>query len=57
MEMKKEFTTDELIRMWKLVKKEKELDKTGANEFTIKAYQELLHKLEYNINHNILNEK
>ena len=55
--MKKEFTTDELIRMWKLVKKEKELDKTGANEFTIKAYQELLHKLEYNINHNILNEK
>ena len=56
--MKKEFTTDELIRMLKAVEKEKkELDKTGANEFTIKAYDELLHKIEYLINHNILNEK
>lgn len=56
--MKKEFTTDELIRILKAVEKEKEeLDKSGANEFTIKAYDELLHKLECNINYNILNEK
>lgn len=49
--MEKEFTTNELIRMWKLVKKEKEeLDKHGANEFTIKDLEELLHKLECNIN-------
>ena len=57
MEMKKEFTTDELIRILKAVEKEKkEVDKLD-NEFTIKAYEELLHKLECNINHNILNEK
>ena len=55
--MKKEFTTDELIRMLKAVEKEKkEVDKLD-NEFTIQAYDELLHKIEYNINHNILNEK
>lgn len=46
--MKKEFTTDELLRMWKLVREE--LDKNEGNEFTIKAYEELLHKLECNIN-------
>ena len=58
MEMKKEFTTDELIRMLKAIEKEKEeLDKPGANEFTIKAYEELLHKLECNINYDILNKK
>ncbi len=34
-----------------------ELDKPGANEFTIKAYEELLHKLECNINYDILNKK
>ena len=56
--MKKEFTTDELIRMLKAVEKGKEeLDKPGANEFTIKAYEELLHKLECNINYDILNKK
>ena len=55
--MKKEFTTDELIRMLKAVEKEKkEVDKID-NEFTIQAYDELLHKLECNINYNILNEK
>ena len=55
--MKKEFTTDELIRMLKAVEKEKkEVDKLD-NEFTKKAYEELLHKLECNINYNILNEK
>ena len=49
--MKKEFTTDDLLKMWKLVKKEKEeLDKHGANEFTIKDLEELLYKLECNIN-------
>lgn len=49
--MKKEFTTDDLLKMWKLVKKEKEeLDKTGANEFTRKDLEELLYKLECNIN-------
>ena len=32
--MKKEFTTNELLKIWKLVKKEKEkLDKPGANQF------------------------
>lgn len=50
--MKKEFTTDDLLKMWKLVKKEKEeLDKTGANEFTIRDYEVLIDKLECNINH------
>ena len=38
-------------------KEKEELDKPGANEFTIKAYEELLHKLECNINHDILNKK
>ena len=52
--MKKDFTTSEMLKMWKLVKKEKEkeeLDKTGANEFTIRDYEVLIDKLEYNINH------
>lgn len=57
--MKKEFTTNELLKMWKLVKKEKEeLDnKPGANEFTIRDYEVLIDKLECNINHDILNNK
>lgn len=57
--MKKEFTTNELLIMWKLVKKEYEeiLHKPGANGFTKKEYEELLHKLECNINYDILNNK
>lgn len=56
--MKKEFNTNELLIIWKLVKKEKEeLDKNEGNEFTRKDYEELLHKIECNVNHNILNEK
>ena len=55
--MKKEFTTDELIRILKAVEKEKEEVDKLDNEFTIKAYEELLYKLECNINHNILNDK
>lgn len=52
--MKKEFTTNELLKIWKLVKKEKEkLDKSGANQFIKKDYEELLHKLECNINYNM----
>lgn len=53
--MKKEFTTDELLRMWKLVREE--LDKNEANEFTIRDYEVLIDKLECNINHDILNNK
>lgn len=50
--MKKEFTTNELLKMWKLVKKEKEnLDKNKGNEFTIRDYEVLIDKLECNINH------
>ena len=49
--MKKEFTTNELLKMWKLVKKEKEeLNKLEGNEFTRKDLEELLYKLECNIN-------
>ena len=55
--MKKEFTTDELIRILKAVEKEKEEVDKLDNEFTKKAYDELLHKIECNINHDILNEK
>lgn len=55
--MKKEFTTDDLIFLLKAVEKEKkEVDRLD-NEFTIQAYDELLHKIQCNINHNILNEK
>ena len=51
--MKEDFSVDELLKMWKLVKKEYEelLHKPGANEFTIRDYEELLHKLECNIIH------
>lgn len=55
--MKKEFTTDDLLKMLKAVEKEKEEVDKLDNEFTKKAYDELLHKIEYNINYNILNEK
>lgn len=50
--MRKDFTTSEMLKMWKLVKKEKEnLDKNKGNEFTIRDYEVLIDKLEYNINH------
>ena len=50
--MKEDFSVDELLKMWKLVKKEKEeLDKSGANEFTRKDYEVLIDKLEHNIIH------
>lgn len=50
--MKEDFSVDELLKMWKLVKKEKEeLCKNKGNEFTIRDYEELLHKLECNIIH------
>ena len=54
--MKKDFTTTEMLKMWKLVKKEKEeLCKNEANEFIIRDYEELLHKLECNLNHEMKN--
>ena len=51
--MRKEFTTDELLKMWKLVREE--LDKNEGNEFTIRDYEVLLHKLECNLNHEMKN--
>ena len=53
--MKKDFTTTEMIKMWKLVKKEKELCKNKANEFTIRDYEVLIDKLECNLNHEMKN--
>ena len=49
--MKEDFSVDELLKMWKLVKKEKELCKNKANEFTIRDYEVLIDKLEHNIIH------
>ena len=51
--MRKDFSVDELLKMWKLVKKEKEelLHKPGANEFTIRDYEVIIDKLEHNIIH------
>ena len=56
--MKEDFSVDELLKMWKLVKKEYEeiLHKPGANGFTKKEYEELLHKLECNLNHEMKNK-
>ena len=55
--MKEDFSVDELLIIWKLVKKKKEgLDnKPEANEFIIRDYEELLHKLECNLNHEMKN--
>lgn len=54
--MKEDFSVDELLRMLKAVEKEKEeLDKSGANEFTIRDYEVLIYKLERNIIHEIKN--
>ena len=55
--MRKDFTTSEMLKMWKLVRKEKELCKNKANEFTIRDYEVLIDKLECNINYDILNKK
>lgn len=50
--MKEDFSVDELLKMWKLVKKEKEeLDKNKGNEFTIRDYEVIIDKLEHNIIH------
>ena len=54
--MKEDFSVDELLKMLRSVKKEKEeLDKNEGNEFTIRDYEVLIYKLERNIIHEIKN--